>query len=431
MVSLIRDFQKIPNQQSLLNFGVMMKITFTVLLCCVTVFLNAQSQNNRDLLWEISGNGLKQKSYLFGTLHSNDRRLFQFADSFYIALDAAQTIAIEADISSLYKKIDIRKEKPTTFYDKNGNPYTPSLEASKTAYGDENGMPQFMDAFIQVYADNSGKKLVGIETLKEQMSLFSDVPTRERKLVDLTLGNFTMEKLVELYLKGDIYAIDRFMKSNLSVQKDLYDKLIVQRNQRMTRALDSLMNQKKVVFCAVGAGHLGGSEGIIQQLRAKGYKLRAINWQVSEGKDVPSKTKVKSFNSYLSFDETSGYSAKFPGKPLLNREMDGSIVLNYAELGQGNYYSVEIHPYTDESTPEQLAAIYIASPNNSPYRKVVMDDGTFYFIGISDAYPEGLSWVQIQFGEEYFIVSKVYGGNKFLHSDRPKRFFEGIWFEKY
>ena len=32
-----------------------------------------------SLLWEISGNGLKRSSYLYGTVHSFDERAFRFA----------------------------------------------------------------------------------------------------------------------------------------------------------------------------------------------------------------------------------------------------------------------------------------------------------------------------------------------------------------
>ena len=47
---------------------------------------------DKQLLWEISGNGLKEKSYLFGTLHSNDKRIFDLSDSVYYALDKANLL---------------------------------------------------------------------------------------------------------------------------------------------------------------------------------------------------------------------------------------------------------------------------------------------------------------------------------------------------
>ena len=58
-----------------------------------------------------------------------------------------------------------------------------------------------------------------------------------------------------------------------------------------------------------------------------------------------------------------------------------------------------------------------------------MDDGTLLFEGLSDTYPEGLNWVRIIFSEKHFAVLKTFGGNKFMHSDRPKKFFDNVWFE--
>ena len=58
---------------------------------------------NKQLLWEISGNGLKEKSYLFGTLHSNDKRIFDLSDSVYYAIDRSNLIILEADIFELFK----------------------------------------------------------------------------------------------------------------------------------------------------------------------------------------------------------------------------------------------------------------------------------------------------------------------------------------
>jgi hypothetical protein len=57
------------------------------------------------------------------------------------------------------------------------------------------------------------------------------------------------------------------------------------------------------------------------------------------------------------------------------------------------------------------------------------DDGRLVFEGLSNTYPEGLNFVQIQFNPTYFAVIKTYGGNKFMHSNRPSQFFLRVWFE--
>ncbi|PZP49553.1 MAG: hypothetical protein DI598_07540 [Pseudopedobacter saltans] len=49
----------------------------------------------KTLLWRISGNGLQKPSYLFGTIHLTDERLFNFQDSVYHAIEVSEGLAIE------------------------------------------------------------------------------------------------------------------------------------------------------------------------------------------------------------------------------------------------------------------------------------------------------------------------------------------------
>ena len=49
------------------------------------------------LLWRISGNGLQKSSYLFGTLHLTDERVFNLGDSLYRSIEQSDGFAIEID----------------------------------------------------------------------------------------------------------------------------------------------------------------------------------------------------------------------------------------------------------------------------------------------------------------------------------------------
>lgn len=409
----------------------MKQLVLFFLLLFLFNWSNAQIVNReKELLWEISGNGLKEKSYLFGTLHSNNKSLFNLADSIYVALENVNMIVLETDIFSLFEQLDTRKSTSNTLFDKNGLPYTASNEASTTFFGSEDGMPQFLDAYFQEYCYNAGKRFFALESVKNQMELSLDIPITQRNLVNTQFSNFTQEKLIDLYLQGDINAIDRFMRANMSTQKDLYSKLIIKRNIEMVNKVDSVLISKTSLFCAVGAGHLAGSEGVINLLRSKGYRLRPVLWTISEIA-IPAKKSVKSKRGYVYLDETSGIIANFPGKPFSQRREDGSLFLKYCDFGQGNSYEIEVIPYDESLSFEEMAAIYIASPPNSPYSRKTLDDGTELFVGLSDSYPEGLSWVQIQISAGYFAVIKTYGGNKYMHSDRSKKFFDKIWFDKF
>jgi uncharacterized protein YbaP (TraB family) len=403
-------------------------ILFSLFICHISSTVAQYVNVDKQLLWEISGNGLKEKSYLFGTLHSNDKRVFDLSDSVYFALDASKLIILEADIFELFKEFDSRNGLPSSLYDKDGIAYTASQTATKTSYGDENGMPQFIDAYFEDYCHNSGKLFLALEKVRDQLKLSSDLVFSKRPIINNALNDFSNEKLTELYLKGDISAIERFIRANLAGDLEQFEALITVRNIEMFQILDSVLKVQTPFFCAIGAGHLAGSDGIINLLRKKGYRLRPVLWTIGERKTIAKKT-VQSFRNYSYQDSMSGLFANFSGKPLEEKNKDGSIQLIYREYGQGNTYSIDLLPNDSTLSFEQIAAIYIASPQNTETNKKILDDGTIVFEGLSDTYPEGLNWVRILFSEKYFAVLKPYGGNKFVHSDRPKKFFDNVWFE--
>src|SRR5579871_1020111 len=49
------------------------------------------------LLWEITGNGLKKPSYLFGTMHVSSKMVFHLSDSFYFGIKNSDVVALELD----------------------------------------------------------------------------------------------------------------------------------------------------------------------------------------------------------------------------------------------------------------------------------------------------------------------------------------------
>lgn len=382
----------------------------------------------KELLWEISHPKSKVKSYIFGTLHANDRSLFDLSDSVYVAFEQAKILVLETDIYRLFEEMDTRKNLPETRFDDQGKSYTSSVESSETIYGSENGMPQFLDAYFQVLALHTNKQVLALEALEDQYALSNEFKLSERKIIDNGINSFTQEKLKELYLKGDIEALQRFMKSSLSIQDRLYDEVIIKRNKLMLDKLIELLKGNTSFFCAVGAGHLGGEDGLIQLLRAKGFRVRPVLWSVADQAPA-SKMTLKKPTEFVFTDANSGLIAKFPGKPYVKDLPDGTKRVVYRELGQGNTFEINLQALDPNISQEELASIYINPPTGSNITKKILDDGSVVFYGLSDTYPEGLNYVQIQFGAAHFVVIKCYGGNKFMHSNRPFSFFEKVWFE--
>lgn len=75
-----------------------------VLLICGT--LSAQTKPNNSLLWEISGNGLQEPSYLFGTFHIMCEKDFEIKPKVSHALDNAKTLFLELNLD--YSNIGFR-----------------------------------------------------------------------------------------------------------------------------------------------------------------------------------------------------------------------------------------------------------------------------------------------------------------------------------
>ena len=70
---------------------------------CIFIFLStlfAQKLPN-TLLWRIQGNGLGKPSYLYGTMHVNDPRLFNLGDSLLNAISTSEGFANELDLNQI------------------------------------------------------------------------------------------------------------------------------------------------------------------------------------------------------------------------------------------------------------------------------------------------------------------------------------------
>ena len=405
-----------------------MKYFHTLLILGISLTLCSQSYNVKgNLLWEISTpNGI---SYLFGTLHSNDKRLFEFPDSVYESFLRSKKLAVEVNVFDLFMDKDPIPNRSLLLLDKRGKLYTSNEEPTVTYYGNEDGMPQFMDAWFQEKAELLNKEIIALESIAQQTKAIEEIPYVEKEN-NISLALSDKQVLHELYLDGRIDLIDSLIKGGLSGNKEAYIKLIENRNVAIAANIARYCMDGPVFF-AVGAGHLYGEKGLLSLLREKGYKLRPI--QLTKG-DTPSASerKIKSMRSYEFSRELRNSWIKFsvPGRPRETQSAtETETILTYKELGQGNTYEVRYFERDTSLSLLEYSEILIASPPQSPYVFGVLDDGTEFTQGLSDAYPEGLKWTRILINETYVLVASCSGGNKFMNSDRPRRFFNNILLE--
>lgn len=382
--------------------------------------------NQYALLWEITSPS-GTSSYVFGSLHSNDRRLFDLPDSLYVALNQAEVIALETDVFSLFESYDPQQGSVKLKFDSEGKPYTNSSRASKSAYGDEDGMPQFLDAYFQQYCYNAGKEFYPLESVDFQVTTFVDAfETTSYEDADYSMLLTSKDEMFDLYLDGDIYGMNDFIISALSIAPDSYESLITERNKNMVEKLEEQMTTN-TVFCAVGAGHLAGEEGILNLFRTKGYQVRRVGATFNDQRTEEENT-VRSLHAYNYAASEIGLTISFPGKPQdLELYDDQQMHCIYREFGQGNSYSAEVYDRGSLESWEDIASEYLPSPEESPYEKIDLPNGGEAIQGLGQEYwDNSMKWMRVLLTEEYVIVLKAYGGNKFMNSPRAFRFFDTL-----
>lgn len=401
---------------------------FFACLFCFSWALELRAQNlvtNHQLLWQITGKGLRKPSYLFGSYHSNDARVFKLSDSTFSALLSVDAVVLEADIYQLFISEDMRLGEAILKFDANGKPYTSSNKASETKYGTEDGRPQFLDLYFQQMAYNMGKGFYPLETIEDQIEALDFVYERTNAQKSLEQLKFTQDDLLNAYLRGDIEHVKTLIENHMNHSKAAYDRLIVKRNLTMANGIDTLC-RKQSVFVAVGAGHLAGEEGIIQLLRKKGYQVRQVAASYSDPKSDAEK-KLQQYNSYTYQSKNRGFRAVFGGKPLLDTNV-AYYRLIYQEMGQGNSYIIEIEDLQDTDLASYAADV-INTPEKSTVSKLMHQGKYEAFEGVGYEYAAGLSWKRVFIVNGKLVKLICYGGNKFMNSNRPKNFFDKVLFE--
>ncbi len=400
-----------------------MKYFVVIFLCVFCSNIGITQVNNRSqLFWEIkSPKGFT--SYLYGTIHSNNRAVFNLPDSLYIVLNDTKLLVMETDMYSISRDLEVRSSAISLNFDTYGLPYTSSNLATETVYGNEDGMPHFLDMYLLNLAQLNGIAYTTLESMETQIALSKTVKGLDEPdsvMLDAVLLESTLEGL---YINGDINGIDRILRKYYTA--GLYNKMIVLRNTSMANRLDTLLSHQSGVV-VLGAAHLGGNYGVLKQLKNRGWTIRLINSDSYPANEL--KKLMRSKRSFTVVDEAVRLHSEWPGIPI---EMDREGLLNFyffKELGQGNAFTIEL---IDRSNYEDLLSVakdYILTPGDAKIIRYVTDDGYIYYEGVSDSYPEGLSWVRVIAGEHAFAVLKAYGGNKFMNSDRPQKFFNNCWF---
>lgn len=83
-----------------------------------------------------------------------------------------------------------------------------------------------------------------------------------------TSGNDEFARMVEMYKNQDIQGMQSMMSDSEDGLGKYEDLLLVGRNRNWIPVMEGMMREN-ITFFAVGAGHLGGKQGVVNLLRGR------------------------------------------------------------------------------------------------------------------------------------------------------------------
>ena len=268
------------------------------------------ANNENTLLWEISGRGLTQPSYVYGTMHVVCADDAKMSIGLKNAIAKAKQVFLEIDMDNMDEMMSVMKFARMNNGLKISDLVTPVEYMRLEEYFSKNKSilpfammnrfkPYFVTAIISegmmdcnekssveqiimTEARNNEKDVLGLETVEFQASIFDSIPY-EKQAADLVKYIDSIDKfrentleMVELYRKQEINSMDTLMEKSDPGMMEYMDLLLYDRNKRWASQMPEQMFLMPTLF-AVGAGHLGGERGVLNLLRQQGFTVKPLD----------------------------------------------------------------------------------------------------------------------------------------------------------
>lgn len=245
-------------------------------------------------------------SFVYGTVHMDDARLYTLPPGADAAFDSARVVLLEAELDPAAMAGAARfvyYQDGTTLQATVGDALYQEAVATSRAHGLPEGVLEHMkpwavasalstplpqgrpvlDQVLQMRALEQGKRVVGLETVEEQLAIFDAMPPAVQKdMLEEAVRHYESfaelrGRLVEAFLARDLDAVSDLAQESLaagsSALRKVFERDIIDaRNARMVERAKPMLVEGGA-FMAVGAMHLPGPDGVLARLERAGFTL--------------------------------------------------------------------------------------------------------------------------------------------------------------
>jgi uncharacterized protein YbaP (TraB family) len=280
-----------------------MKICLSVFFAFAIVTLNAQ------LLWKISGNGLSQHSYLYGTIHVMPKDKFSVSPKIREAFNYSVMMALEVDLNmDLKAKIQMAQEMllpggkaikdymTAEDFQKLHSFCIDSLKMKKrklkkyyrlkpfffssVVAQEQMGETSSYELEFMKMAKKRKMKMIGLESIEFQLQTINKISIQDQaKMLVQEFGTnptAQFDEMLNLYLNEDLEGLYKIVSEESDAIPEFNYNFLEVRNKNWIPVIEKNISSNSF-FIAVGAAHLPGENGVIQLLRSKGYSVEPVN----------------------------------------------------------------------------------------------------------------------------------------------------------
>lgn len=290
----------------------------TMIRRCVTAFVlvwcvagpTAAQDGPRHFLWKVEGDGTST-AYLLGSLHVLTPDYYPLSPTINQAFAASRTLVEEIDLDQTRDPTQMMAAmaramlpdgesleqlvSPATYSEltrlaaAGGLPMTalqrmkpwlvaitlmaPALQAAGLS-GEHGVDKHFFDR-----AKAAGMERRGLETLAYQVDRFERLsPALQEAMLVSTMEELDtyvsrVHELARAWAAGDATALEDQLLSSFDQSRELYERLLVERNRNWLAHVDTCLQQDAGCFIVVGAAHLVGPDGLPTLLTERGYRV--------------------------------------------------------------------------------------------------------------------------------------------------------------
>lgn len=263
-----------------------------------------------DGVWKVSKG--KQHFYLAGSIHMLSIKDYPLPVEYMQALTHSDSLVLETDLEQLSSPAGIQQMIASNSYPSGENllqqlsqplakqlaeyckkhnipleqitrfkPAFAAVMLTTTQLQAQGATAPGVDAYLQEEAKKAGKKVTGLETMQQHLAVLTELNNSgaetliKSTMEDLTDSSEDFDAMRKAWRSGDLKQLETLYLDDLKNYPAIYQTLIVKRNKSWVKQLVSA-EHKKPVFVVVGALHLAGDDGLIQQFKQQGYQLTLL-----------------------------------------------------------------------------------------------------------------------------------------------------------